>query len=71
MIQRPISLALALMPAFFGVTACSAETWYRGIQNHAENECNREPAGEREGCLRRVNTLPYQEYERNRLQKSD
>jgi hypothetical protein len=60
---RVLSFALAVGAA----AGCSTQAWYEGMKFNARNECNRQPPGETESCLRRVNTMTYEEYERNRL----
>ena len=55
-----------LLLAFAALAGCSAKTWYAGLQTAAEIECRRLPPGETQGCLARVNRMPYEDYERQR-----
>lgn len=59
------TLALAMLAA----EGCSTKAWYEGMKLNAQNECRRQPPGDSESCLARVNTMPYEDYERNRLGK--
>ena len=55
-----ILLALVLLPA------CSQRAWYEGVQQSRIAECERLPPGAANDCLRRVNTLSHEQYERER-----
>ena len=39
----------------FGLTACTTQAWYDGMQRRAENQCDSQPPGAREDCLARLN----------------
>jgi len=60
----PLVLPLAL--AVVAIAGCSAKAWYEGMRFGAQNECRRQPQGESETCLARVNTMTYEDYERSR-----
>jgi len=49
---------------------CSMKAWYGGVKFAAENDCRRQPPGEIDGCLARLNTMTYEEYERKRSGQS-
>ena len=50
---------------------CSTKAWYDGLKAAAENDCRlRQPPGETEKCLARLNTMTYEEYERKRSGKN-
>ena len=59
-------LLLAVLVLLSTSTGCSMQAWYGGVKFAAENECRRQPPGETQGCLARLNTLTYEEYERKR-----
>jgi hypothetical protein len=44
---------------------CTTQAWYEATKA-ARNECRRQPPGDSEACLSRVNPLTYEEYERQR-----
>lgn len=48
------------------LSACSNQAWYEGFKVGAENDCNKQPPGAREDCLRRVNPQSYDSYEKER-----
>lgn len=48
------------------LSGCSTQAWYEGMKMHAENECRRQPSGDTDGCLARVNRMSYDDYERKR-----
>ena len=48
------------------LTGCSTQAWYEGLKLSAQNECRRQPSGDIESCLARVNTMSYDDYERRR-----
>lgn len=48
------------------LSACSHQAWYEGFKVGAGNDCNKQPPGAREDCLRRVNQQPYDSYEKER-----
>jgi hypothetical protein len=64
--KRCILPVFPLMTAALAIVGCSAQTWYEGVKVNARSECYRQPLGETENCLGRVNTMSYEEYERNR-----
>lgn len=47
-------------------SACTSQAWYEGFKVRAENDCNKQPPGAREECLRRVNQQSYDSYEKER-----
>ena len=64
-IRVPLHALLALTCVL--QAGCSTKAWYDGLKATAENECRvRQPPGETERCLARLNTLTYEEYERKR-----
>ena len=65
--RRAVPLALLLAFAAVGGAGCSTKAWYEGLRFSAQNECRRQPPGETESCLGRVNAMTYEEYERSRL----
>jgi hypothetical protein len=48
------------------LTGCSMKAWYGGVKFAAENDCRRQPPSEIDGCLARLNTMTYEQYERKR-----
>ena len=48
------------------ITGCTTKAWYGGLKFTAENDCRRQPPSEIDGCLARLNTMTYEEYERKR-----
>jgi hypothetical protein len=64
--RRNVPLALWLAIVLLAGGGCSTKAWYEGARFSAQNECRRQPPGETESCLSRVNTMTYEEYERNR-----
>ena len=65
--RRYLLLAVSLAIALVAGGGCSTKAWYEGVRFSAQNECRRQPPGETESCLSRVNTMTYEAYERNRL----
>lgn len=65
--RRAVPLALLLAFAAVGGAGCSTKAWYEGLRFGAQSDCRRQPPGETESCMSRVNTLTYEEYERSRL----
>jgi hypothetical protein len=63
---RYAALVLSLAPVVLSIAGCSTKAWYEGTRLSAQNECRRQPPGASEACLNRVNTMPYDDYERNR-----
>ncbi len=61
-----IPLAVLLALAAVHVAGCSTKAWYEGMKTSAQNECRRKAPGEVDGCLSRLNTMSYEEYEKNR-----
>ena len=57
---------LAVVALALVLAGCSTRAWYEGTKRSAENECQRQPPGEAAGCLARVNSLSYEDYERRR-----
>jgi hypothetical protein len=64
-VRRGLAVACVLIAAA-GAAGCSTKAWYGGLQLAAQNECRRQPPGDTEGCLARLNTLSYEAYERKR-----
>jgi hypothetical protein len=58
-------MALSFL-AMGSITGCSMQAWYGGVKFAAENDCRRQPPGEIDGCLARLNTMTYEEYKRKR-----
>lgn len=61
-------LFLFLIAASLLAAACSAQSWYAGVQAGAENECRKQPGSAAQECLARLNKQAYQEYEKERTQ---
>jgi len=59
---RPLGACLLV----FLLCACTHQAWYEGFKTGAENECNKQPPGAREDCLKRVNRESYDRYEKER-----
>ena len=59
-----VSLALVALAA-----GCTTKAWYEGMRFRAESECRRQPPGDSERCLARLNTMSYEDYDRNRVGK--
>jgi hypothetical protein len=59
-------LGIALAAACL-VAGCSTQAWYGAVQLAAENNCRRQPQGEVDACLARLNKMSYEDYERRRL----
>jgi len=57
------TMALGLLAL---LSACSHQAWYEGFKVAAVNDCNKQPPGEREECLRRANHQSYDSYEKER-----
>lgn len=64
---RFVPLVLLVGCAATGVAGCSTKAWYEGMRLGAQNDCRRQPPGEAEQCLSRVNAMTYEDYERKRL----
>ena len=62
--ERPLAVFLLLIALAGG--GCTTQAWYEAAKVGARNECRRQPSGESETCLSRVNPLTYEEYERQR-----
>lgn len=52
------------------LAGCSTKAWYGGMKFAAQNDCRRQPPSEVDGCLPRLNTMSYEEYERSRSGKN-
>jgi len=63
---RSLILVLSVGCAAIAVAGCSTKAWYEGMRLGAQNDCRRQPSGEAEQCLSRVNTMTYEDYERKR-----
>jgi hypothetical protein len=61
-VRRLLILAIAAA----ALAGCSTKMWYEATKKSAEQECLRQPPGETERCLARVNPLTYEDYERRR-----
>jgi hypothetical protein len=62
------TLVIALVIFSVGSLAgCSMKAWYGGVKFAAENDCRRQPPGEIDACIARLNTMTYEEYERKRF----
>jgi hypothetical protein len=68
-VHRILLIALSVFATASG-TGCSLKAWYGGMQFATENQCRRQPPGEVESCLARLNPLSYEDYERRRTGKS-
>jgi hypothetical protein len=66
MTKKSVSIPLVCAMAVLVLTGCSTQAWYEGMKLSAQNECRRQPSGDLESCLARVNTMSYDEYERRR-----
>jgi hypothetical protein len=58
-----ISLAFSMIV----ISACTAQAWYEGVKQGAENTCRSQPPSESERCLENLNKKTYDEYEKERL----
>jgi hypothetical protein len=67
--RRTLVMAATVLVAISGA-GCSTKAWYGGVRMAAENDCRRQPPSDTQACLARVNTLPYEEYERKRTGQS-
>jgi len=63
---RFVPLVLLAGCTAVAVAGCSTKAWYEGMRLGAQNDCRRQPSGEAEQCLSRVNTMTYEDYERKR-----
>jgi len=59
-------LAVSLVLVALASAGCTTRAWYEAARVHAQNECRRQPSGESETCLSRVNAMTYDDYERQR-----
>jgi hypothetical protein len=66
MSTRRASLTVSLVLVALASTGCTTRAWYEATRVHAQNECRRQPSGESESCLSRVNAMTYDDYERQR-----
>lgn len=62
--MRPFALLFCML-----LCACTQRAWYEGVQQSRIAECNRLPPGAAEDCLRRVNTLSHEQYQRERARQ--
>lgn len=61
------ALCMLLLVGSVVTAGCSTKAWYDGLKAAADNDCRlRQPPGETEKCLARLNTMTYEEYERKR-----
>ncbi|QBK05328.1 hypothetical protein DW355_11745 [Hylemonella gracilis] len=60
-------MVLACLPL---LTACTTQAWYEGSRAGARQQCNQQPPGAYEDCMRRVNEgvggQSYDSYQRER-----
>ncbi len=61
-----VAAGMAVALVVLGLFGCTTRAWYDGMRIGAENDCRRQPPGEQESCLSRVNRMSYDEYERRR-----
>jgi len=47
-----------------GITACSKQNWYQGVQSSQKAHCMKEPLAEYEECIRQSNES-YDSYSKN------
>jgi len=66
MSTRRASLTVSLVLVALASAGCTTRAWYEATRVHAQNECRRQPSGESESCLSRVNAMTYDDYERQR-----
>jgi hypothetical protein len=66
-----LRLALTLVTIAVATSACSTRSWYDGLQASAASDCNRRPPSERDACIARLNTLPYDQYEKARTKPAE
>ncbi len=66
-----ITMAVPFALALAATAGCSTNAWYQAMKFHAENECSRQPPDERQRCLSRLNTMTYDDYERQRSRSSN
>ncbi len=66
MTSKSVPLLLACAMGALMLAGCTNQAWYEGLKLSAQNECRRQPPGELESCLARVNKMSYDEYERMR-----
>lgn len=59
-------LAVSLVLVALASAGCTTRAWYEAARVHAQNECRRQPSGESESCLSRVNAMTYDDYDRQR-----
>ncbi len=68
LVRHPFLALLALTSVL--CAGCSTRVWYDTLKATGESECrNRQPPGETEKCLARLNTMSYEDYERKRSGK--
>lgn len=46
--------------------ASPLRAWYEGLQNSAQNQCDKQPPGAREDCLAGLNKKTYDAYDKER-----
>jgi hypothetical protein len=56
--------AAAVLVALLG--GCTSRQWYESASANARSDCNRMQPGAREDCLSKVNTTPYDTYDKER-----
>lgn len=65
--RRLSLMVLACVPL---LTACTTQAWYEGSRASARQQCNQQPPGAYEDCMRRVNAgvggQSYDDYQRER-----
>ena len=68
--RKHVAFIAILAIAAFAAAGCSTKAWYEGMKVNAQNDCRRQPSRDSESCLARINTMSYEDCERNRLGKS-
>lgn len=48
------------------ISGCTAQAWYEGAKQGAENNCRNQPPSEIDRCLEKLNKKSYEEYEKER-----
>ena len=61
-----LSARLCLTFSVLLMSGCSTQAWYEGMKQGAVNNCEKQAPGARDECLNRVNTKPYDAYEKER-----
>lgn len=48
------------------MSGCTAQAWYDGLKEGANNNCRNQPPSEVNRCLDKLNNKTYEEYEKER-----